>query len=406
MRAYWLAFTAAVGSFTYSELAHSENLPFGECRTGFWSSTRDLDDRRDVTKGTCLINWRSDLAEQARLVLGVRVGIDDSAEADGYSGRLREGYIEAGSGAWVWRVGRQILAWGRSDRLNPTDNLSPRDLTLLVPEDEDQRLGINAIQVRRMFDDSLMVTAVLADFEANRMPAATLPRSLLKRGVPDAIEAALKLDHGGNSLDWSISWFDGYERAPRYQTGISAAPMFVSAYERKRAVGADFAWAAQAWTLRGELAHERLELECSGCRNTQRKVSRVVLGADRYIGESANLNVQIFGVLRDYKAPGSGEIRQLLDLATDRLNSEFGAREWGVTARVSEMFFNERLKLDMSAIVDLSGNSYVIRPRASYSLTDTLKLMTGLDYFHGSQQSYFGVRKKNSLLFAQLSLIF
>ncbi|MHA6574345.1 hypothetical protein [Pseudomonas yamanorum] len=406
MRAYLLTLTAVAGGFSYSELAQSENLPFGECRTGYWSSSRNLDDRRDVTKGTCLINWRSDLAEQTRLVLGARIGIDDSAKADDYSGRLREGYIETGTGEWTWRVGRQIIAWGRSDRVNPTDNLSPRDLTLLVPEDEDQRMGINAVQIRRTLDDNLTVTAVLADFEANRMPTGTLPRSLLKRGQPDAIESALKLDRAGDSLDWSISWFDGYERAPRYQAVLSAAPLFVSAYERKRAVGADFAWAAQAWTLRGEMAHERLELDCSGCRTVQRKVSRIVLGADRNIGESANFNVQIFGVQRDYQAPGDGEIRRLIDQGTDRLNSEFGARDWGVTTRVSDMFFNERLKLEMSAVVDLSDSSYVVRPRANYSLTDSLKLMTGLDYFHGAQQSYFGVRKKNSLSFVELSLIF
>jgi len=406
MRACLLMLIATAGGIFYSELAQSDNFPFGECRTGYWSSSRNLDDRRDITKGTCLINWRSELAEQTQLVLGARAGINDNAKADGYSGRLREGYIETGTDSWTWRIGRQIIAWGRSDRVNPTDNLSPRDLTLLVPEDEDQRLGINAMLVRHTLGDNMSVTAVLADFEGNRMPTGTLPRSLIKQGPPDAIETALKLDHSADSLDWSISWFDGYERAPRYEAVISTAPLFVSAYERKRAIGADFAWAAQAWTLRGEMAHERLELDCSSCRTEQRKVSRIVLGADRNIGESANLNFQVFGVLRDYQAPSAGEIRRLIDLATDRLNSEFGAREWGVTTRMSDMFFNERLKLEMSAVVDFSGSSYVIRPRASYSLTDSVKLMAGLDYFYGDQQSYFGVRKKNSLSFVELSLIF
>ncbi len=403
MRAHLLVLFASLGAALD---AVAEALPYGECRTGYWSSSRNLDDRGDIAKGTCLVNWNLDLAEQLRLVLAGRAGVDDSAKADGYSGRLREGYLETGNDAWRWRVGRQIIAWGRSDRINPTDYLSPRDLTLLVPEDDEQRMGINALQVRHDLDDSLSLTAVVADFDANRMPTGTLPANLDKRDEPDALEAALKLDHAGDSLDWSLSWFDGYERAPRYQALLAPAPRFISAYERKRAIGADFAWATGDWTVRGEFAHERLHLECSGCRDERRKVSRIVVGADRNFGDSANFNLQLFGVWRDYREPADSGILRLVEEGTDRLNSEFGRRDWGLTSRVSDMFFNERLKLEMSAVLDLTGSSYVVRPRASYSLTDSVKLGAGVDHFHGARQSYFGVRKKNSVTFVELSLVF
>lgn len=404
MRAQLLILFAAVGAF--SEFARSQSLPFGECRTGYWSSNRNLDDHDDIAKGTCLINWNLDLAEQTRLVLAARAGIDDSGQADGYSGRLRDGYIETGNDAWRWRVGRQVIAWGRSDRINPTDYLSPRDFTLLVPEDDEQRMGLNAVQVRHGFNDSLSLTAVLADFDANRMPQGTLPSNLDKRDEPDALETALKLDHAGDSLDWSLSWFDGYERAPRYQAVMTPALRFISAYERKRAIGADFAWAAGEWTVRGEFAHERLTLDCSGCRDERRKSTRIVVGADRNFGESANVNLQLFGVFRDYREPADSGILRLIEEGEDRLNSEFGRRDWGLTTRISDMFFNERLKLEMSAVADLTGSSYVVRPRASYSLTDSVKLGAGVDHFHGARQSYFGVRKKNSVTFMELSLVF
>lgn len=44
-------------------------------------------------------------------------------------------------------VGRQIVVWGRADGINPTDNLSPRDYTRLVPDETDQRLGNDAIKL-------------------------------------------------------------------------------------------------------------------------------------------------------------------------------------------------------------------------------------------------------------------
>lgn len=406
MRAHLLVLIATAGAAAFSQPGRAQDLPFGECRAGYWSSNRNLDDRRDIAKGTCLVNWNLDLAEQARLVLAARAGIDDSAKADGYSGRLREGYVEAGNDGWRWRVGRQIIAWGRSDRINPTDYLSPRDLTLLVPEDDEQRMGINAVQVRHGFDDSLSLTAVLADFDANRMPTGSLPARLDKRDEPDALETALKLDHAGDSLDWSLSWFDGYERAPRYQAVLTPSLRFISAYERKRAVGADFAWATGEWTMRGEFAHERLTLDCSGCRDERREVNRIVLGADRNFGDSGNFNVQLFGVFRDYREPAGSGVLRLVEEGIDRLNSEFDRRDWGMTTRVSDMFFNERLKLELSAVVDITGSSYVLRPRASYSVTDSVKLGAGVDHFHGARQTYFGVREKNSVKFVEVSLVF
>lgn len=405
MRAY-LPGLLATAMAAFSGVAYAQALPYGECRGGYWSSSRNLDDRRDFTKGTCLVNWNVDLAEQLRLVLAGRAGINDSARADGYSGRLREGYVETGNDVWRWRLGRQIIAWGRSDRINPTDYLSPRDLTLLVPEDDEQRMGINALQVRHGFDDNLSLTAVVADFDANRMPSGTLPANLDKRNAPNRLETALKLDHAGDSLDWSLSWFEGYERAPRYQARWVPTLRFVSAYERKQAVGADFAMAAGEWTLRGEFAHEWLQLECSQCLTEKREVSRIVIGADRNFAESANFNVQVFGVFRDYREPAASGLLRLIGQGTNRLNSEFDRREWGVTTRVSDTFLNERLKLEISGVLDLTGSSYVIRPRASYALTDSLKLGAGVDHFQGARQSYFGVRKKNSLAFVEVGWVF
>lgn len=36
---------------------------------------------------------------------------------------------------------------GRADGINPTDNLSPRDYTRLVPDETDQRLGNDALKL-------------------------------------------------------------------------------------------------------------------------------------------------------------------------------------------------------------------------------------------------------------------
>src|SRR2546427_6276513 len=83
--------------------------------------------------------WDPDPA--ASLYVDGWVRNDDLFIAKETSGKFREGYLDLRLGALDVRLGRQIIAWGRADQINPTDNLTPRDFTLLVPEDADQRSG-------------------------------------------------------------------------------------------------------------------------------------------------------------------------------------------------------------------------------------------------------------------------
>lgn len=404
--AIWIAAMAAVVPAT----ALAQSRPFGECRAGFWSSTRNLDDQADVPKPTCFVNWRPTLAEGVRLGVNARVGWQDAEAADGGHGRVREGYAELESGAWTAKLGRQIIAWGRSDRINPTDGLSPRDFTLLVPEDEEQRNGINAALLRYHVAESLSVTAVVAQFEAHRIPQGALPPNLTRPAEPGRAEWALKVDHTGEGFDWSVSYFDGFDRFARHWVEFISptTPVFRSAYERAQTVGADFAAAAGGWTMRGEFSYSHLRSDCgSACPLPRRKVARAVIGVDRDFWDTANINAQLFAVARSYSDPASTPAaRQPLALGLDRLNSEFGDREWGLTLRISDRFLNERLKLEISGIADFTNRSGVLRPRATYAFSDTVKLGAGVDYFRGRTQSFFGSRKKNDTAFAELTLVY
>ncbi len=55
--------------------------------------------------------------------------------------RLIEGYAAVHFARADLHLGKQIIAWGRADGINPTDNVSPCDFTLLLPFEDDQRFG-------------------------------------------------------------------------------------------------------------------------------------------------------------------------------------------------------------------------------------------------------------------------
>jgi hypothetical protein len=115
-------------------------------------------------------------------------------------------------------------------------------------------------------------------------------------------------------------------------------------------VGADFASSVGRWTFRGEAALFRMSAECPGCSTEPRSVQRAVLGVDRDLLTSANLNLQVFGVRRSgYVDPQAvAPAQQTLVAGLNRLNSEFGVIERGATLRFSDRFLSDALKAEVT----------------------------------------------------------
>lgn len=384
--------------------------PYGECSLSTWSSNRNLDDRQDVASAWCTVNWKPKINADLRLGLNLRAGSQFNLAADSASGRVRETYLDFERDALAVRFGRQIVAWGRADGVNPTDKLAPKDFTLLTPDDESQRLGIDAIKIRYALNPSISLTAVAALFTAHITPQGALPANLVKAPEPAGTEWAVKLDRAGQGLDWSVSYFDGYERFARYRLdlGIPKAPVFQGDFERSRGLGGDLALASGAWTWRTEFSHAALRPACGQCAKDERRVSRAVLGADLDFAQTMNLNVQLVATRHwDYRepTPASGLLRTL-ELGRNRLNAEYAALESGLTLRLSDRLLNDKLKWEIGGVFDLTGHSRLIRPRVSYAINDYARLSAGIDFYAGDSQTYFGAFAKNRLAFLMVSLVF
>src|SRR3989475_11139578 len=118
--------------------------------------------------------WDPDPA--ASLYVDGWVRNDDLFIAKETSGKFREGYLDLRLGALDVRLGRQIIAWGRADQINPTDNLTPRDFTLLVPEDADQRSGTTGARATYRVAGPSPPAGVLPTFERPASPSRRAPR--------------------------------------------------------------------------------------------------------------------------------------------------------------------------------------------------------------------------------------
>lgn len=381
--------------------ARAVEPPFGECRAGWWSSNRDLDDRDGIAKADCLIQWRGDAGEHLRFGLSGRLGSRHTGAATDADAELREAFAEFDRGRWTLRAGRQIVAWGRADKINPTDSFSTRDYTLLASDDDEQRRGSDALSLRLDLGGSTSLTGVVADDAPHRLPEGPLPKPLRRDDEPQRLDRGLRLDRVGERFDWSLSWFDGYDRMPRYRlAALSPRPALAVGYERVQVAGADFATAAGRWSFRGEAAYVRKEARSDALR--------AVLGLDTDLGDTANLNLQwVYAARADYRDPDTlpASFRPVAS-ALNTLNREFRPREQSLTLRLTQRLRNERLKLEWAGAFSLDDGSGVLRPRLTYQIDDRFKVVVGADRAYGRDDTVFGSRRDNDLVFAELGFVF
>jgi len=124
----------------------------GSLRTGYWSSNRLSDNDGDFVASSVWLKLDKRLRRGLTLYSEAYVYDEDTFGGGRSTDRqIKEAYLHFRSGDWDYRLGRQIVAWGRADRLNPTDNLTPRDFTLLYPEIDEDRFGTEAIKISKIF---------------------------------------------------------------------------------------------------------------------------------------------------------------------------------------------------------------------------------------------------------------
>jgi hypothetical protein len=406
------AFSTAQDTLTLSQ--NSVSLPTAGCRSGLWSSSRELDSTEQLAQLDCTVNWYPKIAQGVRLGLNSRAfATQDSRHSREQGIALREGFLAADRADWSFILGRQIIAWGRTDRIGPTDFFSRRDLTALVADDDEQRVGVDALRIKRHFGQATVLSLVTAKYSANRTPIPQGLPALPALDLPHRPEYALKIDSNAGNLDWSVSVFDGFDRTATYrlQTNGAAVPSLQRHLGANQTLGADIATSLGDWVVRAEGAYTKSTHSCALCAAPKTRSGKLVLGLEREIAASNHLAIQVYGLYRShYEAPHSASAPIVKTLQNiDRLNSEFGAHEYGATWKWTIKAMNDALRLEFAGVLHApsrQSSSLALRPRIRYAITDRLHVAAGWDRFIGSAQTYFGTRRPNNLVFLELGYTF
>lgn len=397
--------TAALPESSAPELAESLGLELS-ARAGGWTQDRNLNDE----------TWVPVAGLRARMA--PRLGAVDAfaeayVQADG-TGRVEADVVDAwvrlSAGAFELRAGRQVVVWGRADRLNPTDNISGRDYTLLVASDDDQRQGPAMVQLRwgkgNLTFDALWLPEfrpIIFPLEQARPGIAILP----DENRSDAGQFAFKLDSSGGAFDWSVSWFRGIDRN-RDLSLRPALPGTIAAiqqtYPTISVIGADAAGIAGRIGWRIEAAYTQV----LGADNPFIKNDNlwVVGGGDMSFGGGWNVNLQYsLRVIFDHDDPRAiaNPIARAIASLSAVVNNQLDPVQNGVTARLARRFARDTAEAEIAVIHYVESGDTAIRPRITYSIRDGLRLAIGADIFTGPDLSMFGRVRSLSAGWLQLT---
>lgn len=400
-----------------SEAAAQEAPTLGErlglatsFRAGVWTHDRDLNDETLTVIG----GMRARLAPRLGSVDGFAEGFVQADSVDGADGDLVEGWLRWTSGALSVKAGRQIVVWGRADRLNPSDVLSSGDYTLLVANDDEQRRGSLMVQGRLGLGSFTIDGYWLPEFRDNRFPLDRDPAGAVvvaDERVRDREQFALKLDRSGGSVDWSLGWFHGTDRTRDFvRVAVPAgSPAGIFTGVQQRFPRVDVLTADVAGTL-GRIGW-RAEAAWSHYRGADTPFRKkdnlwLVAGFDSDVGGGWNLNLQ-YSLRRVFDHVDPRGLANPVDRAvasqSAAVNNQLDRTQHGVTARVARRWLQDTLEFELASIVYLNTGDAAIRPKLTYAINDRMRVTAAADIFVGPRLSYFGRVRDLSAGFLQLT---
>jgi hypothetical protein len=343
---------------------------------------------------------------------------------------VREAYVNAYLGPVDLRLGKQIIVWGRADLLNPTNNLTPNDLRIRSPIDDDRRIGnLAARGFLRLAPLPMRIEGVWVPFYVpSELPQVYLPQ-FVTFGDPTYPEPMLRNGLGAGKIHLELPGFEGsvsYLQGPAPLPGLTLGSLTFdpenpqvlisrTAY-RQQVVGFDFSTAiGDLVAIRGEAAYRRPfnykdriynprpDLQYAlGLDHTFGSVSVIVQYLGRYafdwhkaLGPATDINPD---VLRMDKATGEiyretytdtinlqlAKMSQILFTQTERVQHL-------ATMRLEWLTLHDTLSLSAIGMVNVSTKEWLAAPKLGYRMSDSLTAYVGAEVLTGPAGTLFGL---------------
>ncbi len=342
---------------------------------------------------------------------------------------LREAYLNIYAGPFDFRLGHQIVVWGRADGFNPTDNLTPKDSSSRSPNEDDRRIANFGLRTFLNLDPVRIEAVWMPFFRESKLPDFPLSENIVMREAvyPDTNlkngTMAARLHLETPSFDMSLSYLYGHSNTPALllkEVDLSngfppTVGVALTAY-RHQVIGFDFSASVKDWFgLRGEAAYKRPWENSSNSYVPEQDI-QYVLGIDReFANGNASFILQYIG-----KYVFDWQKRETLEIPTDStqvpqaLIMSFAASpentidkgiiapknsmiagqteevQHSVSLRLEGKFLHETLKLEAVGLLNISTLEWMLRPKLTYDISDGFSFLVGGEIFMGPDDSFYG----------------
>lgn len=384
--------------FSFYEVAFANDFLglSGSFRFSEWNRDKNYSEEKGFTAGTLWLNLKPEEINGYQINVETYLHADNLNRNSDSEVEYRELYVQKSFGNFDIKLGRQIIVWGRGDKINPTDNLSVKNMKSLMVDDEDQRLGLFASQFSYNFESYRINFVWAPEWRSPIYPIESNPSVSLSDIKPEKPEQqfGIKLDSTGGNRDWSLSYFDGYNKIPDLKLiSIGTVTQLGFDFGRIRVLGADYAENFEKFGVRGEIAYTATEDKNGLNPMKQNSNIYMVLGVDRNLADGFNINFQsLFRHTLDYR--DSNEISdsglRTLSLMVDLNSNQQNRNQLGYSLRPSYKMLNETLEIECAYIRWTSKGDSLLRPKISYALNDLFRFILGGEFYSGPKDSFFG----------------
>jgi hypothetical protein len=379
----------------------------------------------------------------AQAELRVRSGLD--GVTPGPDVDLREAYVNLYTGRFDLRVGQQIIVWGRADAFNPTSNLTPTDLRVRSPVEDDRRLGNIAARLWLDLAPLRLEGVWLPLYAPSQIPSVGLPEFVspsdplypgpaLSNGL-GALRVHLELP----AIEASASYLIGHAPLPGlalrdYTVGVDPPVIRIArAAYRQHVLGADFSTAlGELVAVRGEAAYRR-PIDYEDTVQAPRPDLQYVLGLERDLG-AVGVIAQYLGryvfdwqretgpadpidplALVDFMEPLPIFLRQSIETS---INDELRLRnqilfvqrarvQHLASLRVEWRTLNDTLSLSALGLANFTTREWLLYPKLAYSISDWMSASVGAELYAGPDGTLFDlIERRLGAGYAELRLSF
>jgi hypothetical protein len=343
---------------------------------------------------------------------------------------VREAYANAYLGPVDLRLGKQIIVWGRADLLNPTNNLTPNDMRIRSPIEDDRRIGnVGARAIVRLQPLPMRFEAVwMPFFVPSELPPVSLP-SFVSFADPVYPEPAARNGLGAGrlhlelpSVEMSISYLQGPAPLPGLTLtsvtyGLDPSVKVSRTAYRHQVIGFDFSTAiGDIVAIRGEAAYRR-PFEYQDRIYNPRPDLQYALGLDRtfgkvmvivqYLGRYAfdwskkeglagevnadELKLTTQQEIDAYDAKAKERINIQLEKINQILFNQTERLQHLATARVEWMGLNDALSISAIGMFNVTTKEWLAAPKIGFRFSDSLIGYLGAEILTGPKDTLFSL---------------